>query len=130
MPSSSPSTSPLVLAIDLGTSSIRTALFDREARIIPGSKASQSYRVRHSIAHAAELDPAVLLRATKKCLHQTRSRLTRSGSAVVAGSGFWHSLLGVDRAGDPLTPIYTWADARSALDAARLREQFDEQTIL
>lgn len=129
MPSSSRPTSPLVLAIDIGTSSVRTALFDREARIIRSSKASQTYRVRHSLDHAAELDPAVLLRAAKKCLHQTRSRLTRSYPTVVAGCGFWHSLLGVDRAGDPLTPIYTWADARSAPDAARLREQFDEQTI-
>jgi len=29
----------------------------------------------------------------------------------------------------PLTPIYTWADARAASDAARLRETFDERAI-
>jgi sugar (pentulose or hexulose) kinase len=33
---------------------------------------------------------------------------------VVRGSGFWHSLLALDRAGKPLTPIFTWADARFA----------------
>lgn len=48
---------------------------------------------------------------------------------MIAGSGFWHSLLGLDRAGHPLTPIYTWADARGAKDAARLRTQLDERTI-
>lgn len=117
-----------ILAIDLGTSSVRTALFDARARPVSGSSASQVYRVRHTVAHGAELDPAVLLRATRKCLRQTLS-LTTTAPRAVAGSGFWHSLLGLDRAGEPLTPIYTWADARGAEDAARLRGELDEREI-
>jgi gluconokinase len=70
----------------------------------------------------------VLLRAARKCLRQTR-RLTRRPIAAVAGSGFWHSLLGLDCAGQPLTPIFTWADARCAEDAARLREKLDEREV-
>ncbi|MEO6969777.1 MAG: FGGY family carbohydrate kinase, partial [Chthoniobacterales bacterium] len=97
-----------VLAIDLGTSSVRTALFDERAVRIAGSSASQTYRVRHTIEHGAELDPAVLLRATRKCLRQT-SRLTNDKPRAITGSAFWHSLLGLDRAGEPLTPVYTWA---------------------
>ncbi len=124
-----PSTSPLVLALDIGTSSVRSALFNATARPIRGSKAAQSYRVRHSVDRAAELDPSVLLRASKHCLRQTRRCLTKSKPIAIAGSCFWHSLLGLDRAGQPLTPIYTWADGRGAPDAARLRERFDERTI-
>ena len=120
---------PFVLALDIGTSSVRTALFDQTGRQLVGSKASQTYRVRHSLDHAAELDPALLLRATRACLNQTRACLAKANAPVVAGSCFWHSLLGVDRAGDPLTPIYTWADARSVPDATRLREQLDERAI-
>lgn len=115
---------PVVLALDLGTSSVRSALFDVAARALPGSRASVTYRVRHSAEHGAELDPQVLLRATRHCL-----RLTKSPLQTVAGSGFWHSLLGLDRAGNPLTPIYTWADARCAPDAAALREELDERAI-
>ena len=129
MPVRSRSARPAVLAIDIGTSSVRTALFDQRARLIGRSKASQDYRVRHAPDQAATLDPAILLRATKKCLRQTRSHLTKSDRAVVAGSGFWHSLLGIDPKSNPLTSVYTWADARSAADAARLREQFDERII-
>jgi gluconokinase len=129
MPAPSRFASPAVLAIDIGTSSVRTALFDAHARIIPRSQASQAYRLRHTLDHAATLDPQVLLRSTKRCLRQTKSRLTRSDRPVLTGSGFWHSLLGLDRNADPLTPIYTWADARSAPDAAQLREQLDERTI-
>ena len=115
---------PAVLAIDLGTSSVRSALFDENARAIPGSRASVEYRVRHFADHGAELNPALLLGATTKCL-----RLTKSPIQTVAGSGFWHSLLGLDRTGIPLTPIYTWADARCAADAASLRDRLDERTI-
>ncbi len=115
---------PVALALDLGTSSVRSALFDDQARVIPGSRASIVYRVHHSADHGAELDPHVLLRATRRSL-----RLTKSPLQTVAGSGFWHSLLGLDRAGKPLTPIYTWADARCAPDAAALREKLEERTI-
>jgi gluconokinase len=115
---------PAILALDIGTSSVRCALFDGAARRIAKSSASQVYRVRHSPEHGAELDPAVLLRASRKCL-----RLTKSRANIVAGSGFWHSLLGLDRKGKPLTPIYTWADTRGVEDAARLREQLDERVV-
>ncbi len=124
---SRPDDRSFVLAIDLGTSSVRTALFDEMARVVPGSRARQVYGVRYSVEHGAELDPAALLPATRRCLRQTQSGLTKSFAPVIAGSGFWHSMLGVDRAGEPLTPIYTWADTRSAEDAARLRKQLDER---
>ncbi|MBA3543590.1 MAG: gluconokinase [Chthoniobacterales bacterium] len=119
---------PPILAIDLGTSSVRTALFDEKLRALAGTSASSSYRVRHSVDHGAVLDPALLLRATHNCLGRTR-RLTKSQLPAVAGSAFWHSLLGLDRKGRPLTPIFTWADARGAEDAARLREELDERVI-
>src|SRR5262249_6343367 len=94
-----------------------------------GSKASRTYKVTHSLAHAAELDPSILLRATKHCLRQTQSCLTKGERPAIAGSGFWHSLLGLDRNGEPLTPIYTWADGRSEPDAAPLRGKFSERAI-
>jgi gluconokinase len=95
---------------------------------IPGSSASQKYRLRHTVEGGAELDPGVLLRATRKCLRQTY-RLTTGRPRAIAGSAFWHSLLGLDRAGEPLTPVYTWADARAVEDGARLREEFNEYQI-
>lgn len=115
---------PALLAIDIGSSSVRSALFDRNAQVISGSRASVEYQVHNSADRGAELDPALLLRATKRCL-----RLTKSRVQTVTASGFWHSLLGLDRSGKPLTPIYTWADARCAGDAASLREKMDERTI-
>jgi gluconokinase len=119
---------PCVLAIDIGTSSVRTGLFDPRGRRLTNSFASETYRVRHSVANGAELDPAVLLRATRRCLRATL-RLTKSPVRAISGSGFWHSLLALDRHGKPLTPIYTWGDARGAHDAAQLRTRLDERAV-
>ncbi|HEY2711287.1 MAG TPA: gluconokinase [Chthoniobacterales bacterium] len=118
-----------VLAIDIGTSSVRSALFDSRARSVRASKTARSYRLRHEVDHAAELDPALLLRATKDCLRETRRCLTKRQSLAIAASGFWHSLLGLDRTGNPLTPIYTWADARCVDDAFFLRQRMNERAI-
>jgi gluconokinase len=117
-----------VLALDLGTSSVRSALFDCKAVRIPKSTTSEKYRLRLSADHGAELDPALLLRASKKCLRQI-NRLTNTAGLTIAASGFWHSLLGLDRDGKPLTPIYTWADSRCAADAEWLRKNLDERAI-
>ncbi|HEY2800802.1 MAG TPA: gluconokinase [Chthoniobacterales bacterium] len=120
---------PIILALDIGTSSVRSALFDKRAQPLPHSSASEKYRVHHSVDHGAELAPAVLLRSAKKCLQRTRRCLTKHATPAIAGSGFWHSLLGLDRTGKPITPVYTWGDSRGAPDAARLRDELDERVI-
>jgi gluconokinase len=130
----SPARKVLVLALDIGTSSTRSALFDEKARVIIRSEARQEYSVRYSKDGAAELSPARLLQANRACLRETlqahrSSRFRELPIAAIGGSAFWHSLLGLDGNGRPLTPIFTWADSRCAGDAARLREQFDERKI-
>ena len=68
------------------------------------------------------------MRATRKSLRQTLN-LTNDAPRAIAGAAFWHSLLGLGRVGEPLTPVYTWADGRGADDAVRLRAEFDEHQI-
>ncbi len=116
----------LVLAIDMGTSSTRTALFDRHGRRQTGSLAQEPYALRTSADSAAELDPTILESALAKCLTATLRRAGRRPVVAAGVSCFWHSLLGCDKAGKPLTPIYTWADGRCREDAARLRTELSE----
>ena len=118
---------PLILAVDLGTSSVRTALFDAAGRRLPGTLTQRAHGVTHSDDGAAELDPAAVHANLDACL---RATLARTGKKEVAAAGvscFWHSLVGVDARGQALTPIYTWADSRCRHDAARLRTELDEQ---
>ncbi len=125
----------LVLALDLGSSSLRAALFTERGERILQSTASQRYAVRYTAEGGAELDPAVLLRATRACLGATlRARrdspaLRRIPISAVAGSAFWHSLLGVDHAGRAITPVFMWADSRSVPDAAELRKRLSERQV-
>lgn len=124
----------LILAFDIGTSSTRTALFDEHANRVPGTTAQQTYPLLTSSDGAAEIDPAVWLGAARSCLAETM-RAYRADDAIagrkIAGIGascFWHSLVGCDAKGRPLTRIITWADSRCRGDAARLREKFSEKT--
>jgi gluconokinase len=123
-----------VLAIDIGSSSTRAALFDEQARIVSGTDARREYAVEYSADGGAELSPLRLRQAARNCVRETlqahrASRFRQVPIVGVGGSAFWHSLLGLDGKGRPLTPIFTWADSRCARDAVQLREQFDERKI-
>ena len=93
----------LVPAIDIGSSSTRTALFTERGIRIASSTASRKYAVNYSADGAAELNPAILLRAARVCTEQTirahhnSATLRKIPIVAVAGSAFWHSLLGLDR---------------------------------
>lgn len=125
----------LLLALDLGTSSTRTALFDSAGNRLPHTLAQLSYTLVTSNDGAAELEPSALLNAVEHCLGLTMAQY-RSDNHLhgrrIAGIGvscFWHSLIGVDLHGKPLTRAITWADARCRDDAAKLREKFSEKAI-
>jgi gluconokinase len=49
--------------------------------------------------------------------------------AAVAASAFASSLVGVDAAGQPVTPLVTYADTRPAQDAAELSLRLDEAAV-
>jgi len=85
-----------VLAVDVGTSSVRAAV-DREHEL------QTPYELGAGRVGAEEL--------AATCL----AAIERTGDAdVVAISCFWHSLLALDERGRPLTPVLTWSDVASA----------------
>ena len=122
----------LVLALDLGTSSVRAALFGADGRRHLSSTVQQTYPLRTAADGMAELDPQEVLAATRACLigalakRQRTPALRRQAVVAVGVSSFWHGLMGTDAEGRPLTPILTWADSRCCADAAQLRAHYDE----
>jgi gluconokinase len=125
----------LILALDLGTSSTRTALFDLEGHRLAGSLAQETYELTTSRDGAAEIDPGILLRAVVHCLEQTmhahRLDPTHRGRGIagIGVSSFWHSLVGCEAKGVSITPIITWADSRARGEAGTLRRRFDERKV-
>lgn len=119
-----------MLALDIGSSSVRTALFNERGVRLLESSASRKYSLTYSADGGAEFSAVTLLRATQRCVDETlRKRPGKLPILAVAASAFWHSLLALDKRGEPLTPIFTWADSRSALDAAQLRAKLSERKI-
>jgi gluconokinase len=120
---------PLILALDVGTSSARAALFNSRAERLISSTAQVPYALRVAPDGTAELDPGVLERAVVRAIQGAlKARRGLRGNPPIAAVGmscFWHSLLG-ENAGRP-TPIYTWGDGRCQADADQLRQRLDER---
>jgi gluconokinase len=125
----------LVLSLDIGTSSTRAALFDEQGRRIGPATAQRAYPLLTDREGRAEIEPERLLAAVRWCVGRVIAakradrRLRGREILGVGASCFWHSLIGVDLRGEPLTRVLTWADSRCSDEAARLRAQHDERAL-
>jgi gluconokinase len=106
-----------VLAIDVGTSSVRAHVFGPTA-------AERGRPARHE--YPGETEPAKVLRLVQRAVDGTGG--TRDVDAV-GMSCFGHSLLAVDRRGEPLTPILGWRDTRAADAAEWLARVVDTDAV-
>jgi gluconokinase len=119
---------PVLLSIDIGTSGVRAALFDERGNEVPGTQARSKAM---GASDFAERDADVLVDEVVKTIDELFTfESCRAGQIeLIAVSAFWHSLIGIDAAGVPTTPLLTWADTRGAQFAKNLRAQFDESEI-
>lgn len=123
--------SPLALAVDVGSSSVRVMLYDRAGRDVEGLVVQLRYAMTTTADGGVEIEADALLalveRAVDELLASAGSLASEIGCVGVAC--FWHSLVGVDAAARPVTPVYTWADTRSRRAADRLRRTLDESRM-
>ena len=118
-----------VLALDVGTSSCRASLYDLQGRPLQASAGRVAYSPTITADGGAELDPDTLLDQVCRAVDEVLAESATPPILAVGTDTFWHSLLGLDAHGTPLTPLYLWLDARSRDEAARLRDELDEPTI-
>ncbi|MGH8901489.1 MAG: gluconokinase [Egibacteraceae bacterium] len=118
---------PAVIGLDLGTSSVKAVAFDARGEAL--GEALTAHAVEVGIASPApdraEQDPDELLRAAEQVTGAVVRDLTTQGRTV-AGLGLsaaMHSLLALDGAGRPLTPVVLFADNRAAEQARWLAAQ-------
>ncbi len=122
---------PLVLILDVGTSSLRAQIRDGEASAISDLDVRLTHRVSRSSDGRATLDADQILDGVASAVDQV---LERAGSLTqqvggVAAATLVSNVLGVDSQGRPLTPIYTYADTRSRTDTEELRREVDGQDV-
>ena len=120
---------PFVLAVDVGTSSARAALFDAAGREVEGTLARVEREFRTTPDGGAELNADAAIEDVTRTVDAALAQAEARGLNVeaVAVSCFWHSLVGVDKDARALTPLYGWADTRAANQVSELRRRFDER---
>jgi len=123
------SSDPLVLTLDVGTSSVRALLFDARGRAVPGSETKLDYRPRVGADGVSEVAPSGLERLVHRVITGTLAHTGRSEVAAVGVSTFWHGVVGLDQHDRPTTPLVLWSDTRSWRQAERLRGQLDVERI-
>jgi gluconokinase len=122
---------PIVLGLDIGTSGARAGLFDGRGNEIAGSMICFSDKVYQPLRSGVDVDADQLFSETVQVIDRLLQREDTESTRIdiVAVSCFWHSLLGVGSDGSAVTPLYGWADLRSAAAAERLRSQCDETEV-
>ena len=119
--------SDFILALDVGTSSVRASLYDPQARAVAGMEAKRPYSMRTTPEGGVEGDAPFLLGLLEEAIDEVLARSGAAKISAVACCTFWHSLMGVGVDGSPLTPVYTWADMRAEPFVPMLRQRMDEK---
>lgn len=110
-----------ILALDLGTSSARAMVVNEKGTPVPAAYARRKVSVAATADGAGTLDGPDYLAVVVECLDELAGDGRLDDIDLVAVSAQWHSVLAVDRAGRPLTPVLTWLDTRPEPPAHALR---------
>jgi gluconokinase len=103
-----------VLALDVGSSSVRAQRFDELGRTV-----DELRKERYD-----GTDPDAMVALVRAVIGGRDE-----GVDAVGTSCFGHSLLALDDRGRPLTPVLGWRDTRSAAAADRLRRRLDADAV-
>ena len=118
-----------VLALDLGTSSVRAVVYDTRGMMLDKTLTDLPYKVRTTDAGEVSSDPDTLVKLITQSIDGALKAARKEKVAIlgVGVSCYWHSLMGVDRTGRPTTELLTWADTRSAPETRAMRTRLDER---
>jgi gluconokinase len=116
-----------ILALDVGSSSVRALGYDERGRVLPSTAARRSYQPAYGRDGSVELDPDLLVASARDVLAEARAAVGPTDALAI--SCFWHTLLPLDSSGRPLTPVLLWQDRRSARQADELRARLDAEAV-
>ncbi len=124
------SRTPALLALDIGTSGVRAALFDERGDEITGV----GVRITSpgpTLLDSGTIEAGVLLDRIGEAIDHVLDNIYEPGTRIdlIAVSCFWHSLVGVDSHGMPTTQVLSWNDLRASTEIHKLRSRFNEAEI-
>lgn len=119
---------PLVLALDVGSTASRGAIYDAN-----GSPVRPRAKVPHAFTTRADgtsiIDPDQIVREVTQLIDQLVDLTVGHPVAAVSLDTFASSLVGVDAQGAAVTPCFNYNDNRCADEVALLRAEVDEDRI-
>lgn len=118
------------LILDMGSSSVRARLVDDRARPIDGATASHTHTFATALDGQATADADDLRAALENCIDAVLAHPAASEIRAVGMATFVGNLVGLDADGAPVTPVYTYADTRSAFYAQSLVAEVDEAAVI
>jgi gluconokinase len=121
----------LILALDIGTSSVRAALYDSAAKRLDETFVKNARQLVMTDEGGAEIDAETALLQTVAAIDEVLEKAGDKAKKIefVTASCFWHSLVGIGAENVALTPVFGWADTRSEEFVKMLREKFDENEV-
>ncbi|MBP38791.1 MAG: gluconokinase [Dehalococcoidia bacterium] len=120
-----------VLAVDIGSSSVKAGFFDSFARSVDGVEVNIPHAQMVASDGTSEEDADQIRRATEQAIDVVLQKAGDRGKHLI-GVGFdcmASTVIGVDADGNAITPVYTYADTRSASDVDRLRDELNVPVI-
>ena len=123
---------PLLLGLDLGTTSCKAAVVDHGGREVAHGRARVPWE---RVATGAEIDPERLVEAALAAASEALDAAPGGRVGALGVASFAETGVLLDAGGEPVAPAIAWYDSRGAEQAERLaaelgRERFSERTGL
>ncbi|MDI3542977.1 MAG: hypothetical protein PWP57_580 [Candidatus Atribacteria bacterium] len=109
-----------VLSVDLGTQSIRAALYNLKGQLL--SLATEGYKTYYPAPGLAEQNPEDWWEALKLAVQKLTRECPMVSVVAIAASATSSTVLPVDCEGNPLTKAILWMDTRASKQARRISE--------
>lgn len=125
---------PLVVGLDVGSTASRGCVYDATGRPLAGPNGTYRSKVEHRFTTGADgtstIDADQVVAELTQVLDTVMGAPEVDGRVVaVALDTFSASLVGVDAAGQAVTPCFTYADSRCAHEVHELRGELDEVQV-
>lgn len=118
-----------MIGIDIGTTSTKAVLFDESGKVM--ANANEEYPLYTPSPSVAEQDPeeifAALIAAVRHVMKESGIRPDQIRFASFSSA--MHSVIPIERSGQPLMRCLTWADNRSAEWSERLKNELGGHDI-
>ncbi len=109
----------VVVAVDIGTTATKVGAYGAEGRVV--FEAERGYPLHTPLPGHVEQDPDQIVAVACGLIREVVAAIGPERVAGLSLSSAMHTLMALDGAGRPLTPLTSWADTRAEPQADRLR---------